>query len=312
MLPGTAPAAVGAVRHAPRGRAPGHRRRRVRRHRRHRHAGGPGRGAGRRHPRRVRRRASRRPPGTGGDDVEVDGLLNLDDFEDETGARRCPTGPTRPSRATSWRSSATCPTVGETVQVDGHHARGDGGRRPTRRAGAGHPGRPDPPRRSRRSSRPVTSPGRPTSRRRPSSRTGEVGPLRQSAGRMASHVSRHGIPCTRVHRPQPAGARPRVLSGIQPTADSFHLGNYLGALRQWVALQDDHDAFYCVVDLHAITVEHDPALLRRADAGRRRPADRGRHRPGALRAVRAVARPRARPARLGAGLHHRVRRGGAG
>jgi tryptophanyl-tRNA synthetase len=53
-----------------------------------------------------------------------------------------------------------------------------------------------------------------------------------------------------------------VLSGIQPTADSFHLGNYLGALRQWVRLQDDHDAFYCVVDLHAITVEHDPALLR--------------------------------------------------
>ncbi|MGY1748130.1 tryptophan--tRNA ligase [Modestobacter sp. SYSU DS0511] len=57
---------------------------------------------------------------------------------------------------------------------------------------------------------------------------------------------------------------PRVLSGIQPTADSFHLGNYLGALRQWVALQDDHDAFYCVVDLHAITAEQpDPAVLRR-------------------------------------------------
>jgi tryptophanyl-tRNA synthetase len=56
--------------------------------------------------------------------------------------------------------------------------------------------------------------------------------------------------------------RPRVLSGIQPTADSFHFGNYLGAVRQWVALQDDHDAFYCVVDLHAITVEHDPGLLR--------------------------------------------------
>src|SRR3954454_1460863 len=56
---------------------------------------------------------------------------------------------------------------------------------------------------------------------------------------------------------------PRVLSGIQPTADSFHLGNYLGALKQWVALQDDHEAFYCVVDLHAITVEQDPATLRR-------------------------------------------------
>jgi tryptophanyl-tRNA synthetase len=56
-------------------------------------------------------------------------------------------------------------------------------------------------------------------------------------------------------------SRPRVLSGIQPTADSFHLGNYLGAVRQWVALQDSYDAFYCVVDLHAITLPHDPALL---------------------------------------------------
>jgi len=57
-------------------------------------------------------------------------------------------------------------------------------------------------------------------------------------------------------------SRPRVFSGIQPTADSFHLGNYLGAVRQWVALQDTHDAVYCVVDLHAITVPQDPALLR--------------------------------------------------
>ena len=55
----------------------------------------------------------------------------------------------------------------------------------------------------------------------------------------------------------------RVLSGIQPTADSFHLGNYLGAVKQWVELQQDHDAFYCVVDLHALTVETEPALLRR-------------------------------------------------
>ena len=59
----------------------------------------------------------------------------------------------------------------------------------------------------------------------------------------------------------PGMSRLRVLSGIQPTADSFHLGNYLGALRQWVALQDTYDAFYCVVDLHAITVPQDPALL---------------------------------------------------
>jgi tryptophanyl-tRNA synthetase len=57
--------------------------------------------------------------------------------------------------------------------------------------------------------------------------------------------------------------RPRVFSGIQPTADSFHLGNYLGALRQWVAMQETHDTVYCVVDLHAITLPQKPADLRR-------------------------------------------------
>ncbi len=62
---------------------------------------------------------------------------------------------------------------------------------------------------------------------------------------------------------RPALGMPRVLSGIQPTSDSFHVGNYLGALQYWVAMQQDHDAFYCVVDQHAITVEHDPATLRR-------------------------------------------------
>ena len=55
----------------------------------------------------------------------------------------------------------------------------------------------------------------------------------------------------------------RVLSGIQPTSDSFHLGNYLGAVKQWVELQDGHDAFYCIVDLHALTVETVPALMRK-------------------------------------------------
>jgi len=54
----------------------------------------------------------------------------------------------------------------------------------------------------------------------------------------------------------------RVLSGIQPTADSFHVGNYLGALRYWVDLQDTSDAYYCIANQHAITVEHDPNLLR--------------------------------------------------
>jgi len=55
----------------------------------------------------------------------------------------------------------------------------------------------------------------------------------------------------------------RVLSGIKPTSDSFQLGNYLGAVKQWVELQDGHDAFYCIVDLHAITVETEPSLLRK-------------------------------------------------
>jgi len=53
----------------------------------------------------------------------------------------------------------------------------------------------------------------------------------------------------------------RVLSGIQPTADSFHLGNYLGAIRQWVDLQNSHDAFFAIVDLHSLTVETDPKLM---------------------------------------------------
>ena len=56
-------------------------------------------------------------------------------------------------------------------------------------------------------------------------------------------------------------ALPRVLSGIQPTADSFHFGNYLGATRQWVALQEDFEPFFFVADLHALTMEHDPRKL---------------------------------------------------
>ncbi|MER6938437.1 tryptophan--tRNA ligase [Nocardioides sp. NPDC127514] len=56
--------------------------------------------------------------------------------------------------------------------------------------------------------------------------------------------------------------RPRVLSGIQPTADSYHLGNYLGAVRQWVNLQEEHEPFFFIADLHAITVEQDPKVLR--------------------------------------------------
>ena len=54
----------------------------------------------------------------------------------------------------------------------------------------------------------------------------------------------------------------RVLSGIQPTSESFHLGNYLGAVKQWVDLQNGHETYYAIVDLHALTGDVDPKLLR--------------------------------------------------
>ena len=66
-------------------------------------------------------------------------------------------------------------------------------------------------------------------------------------------------PTSPISEPQPRV----VFSGVQPTSDSLHLGNALGAIRQWVDLQDDHRTFFCVVDLHAITVPQDPAVLRR-------------------------------------------------
>ncbi|MGK2901993.1 MAG: tryptophan--tRNA ligase [Mycobacterium sp.] len=54
-----------------------------------------------------------------------------------------------------------------------------------------------------------------------------------------------------------------VFSGAQPTSDSLHLGNALGAVNQWVSLQEDYDAYFCVVDLHAVTVPQDPEVLRK-------------------------------------------------
>ncbi|KUH81198.1 tryptophan--tRNA ligase [Mycobacterium sp. IS-1556] len=60
-----------------------------------------------------------------------------------------------------------------------------------------------------------------------------------------------------------SSAQQIVFSGVQPTSDSLHLGNALGAITQWVGLQDDYDAFFCVVDLHAITIPQDPEQLRR-------------------------------------------------
>ena len=57
--------------------------------------------------------------------------------------------------------------------------------------------------------------------------------------------------------------KPNLLSGMQPSAGSLHLGNYLGALVNWTKMQDNYNAYYCVVDLHAITVPQDPAELRK-------------------------------------------------
>jgi tryptophanyl-tRNA synthetase len=58
-----------------------------------------------------------------------------------------------------------------------------------------------------------------------------------------------------------SAGKPRVLSLAQPTAESLHLGNFLGALRQWVPLQEDHEAFYGIADLHALTVATPPDVL---------------------------------------------------
>ena len=58
----------------------------------------------------------------------------------------------------------------------------------------------------------------------------------------------------------------RVVSGIQPTGN-LHLGNYLGAIKRFVEMQESHDCLYCVVDLHAITVWQDPASLISATRG---------------------------------------------
>jgi tryptophanyl-tRNA synthetase len=61
--------------------------------------------------------------------------------------------------------------------------------------------------------------------------------------------------------PVPTMQRKRVLSGVQPTG-SLHIGNYLGAMKQWVQIQNEYDCFFCVVDLHAITVPQNPEKLR--------------------------------------------------
>ncbi len=72
--------------------------------------------------------------------------------------------------------------------------------------------------------------------------------------------------------------KPLVFSGVQPTGN-LHLGNYLGAIRRFVQLQDSHDCIYCVVDLHAITMWQEPAELIARDARGDGSLPRRRHRP---------------------------------
>jgi tryptophanyl-tRNA synthetase len=74
---------------------------------------------------------------------------------------------------------------------------------------------------------------------------------------MASMSSTESAPA-----PAAGTARPRVLSGIQPTSDTIHLGNYLGAVRQWAQLQDEFEPFFFIADQHAITVDYEPKALR--------------------------------------------------
>ena len=76
-----------------------------------------------------------------------------------------------------------------------------------------------------------------------------------------SLVSEDSSPSSPSTSPSTPSKKKRVLSGVQPTG-SLHMGNYLGAIRQWVANQDSYENFFCVVDLHAITAPHDPKKLK--------------------------------------------------
>ncbi|WP_408896561.1 tryptophan--tRNA ligase [Nocardioides sp. R1-1] len=79
---------------------------------------------------------------------------------------------------------------------------------------------------------------------------------------MSATTEHPPVPETAQPAAPQGAARPRVLSGIQPTSDSFHLGNYVGAVRQWVDLQQDHQPFFFIADMHALTVDWDPKVLR--------------------------------------------------
>lgn len=110
--------------------------------------------------------------------------------------------------------------------------------------------------------------------------------------------------------PNASQQKKRIFSGAQPSADSMHLGNYIGAVNNWVALQNDpnNECLFFIPDMHAITVPQDPEELR--ERTRLTAAQYIASGIDPSRApVRAVARTRARPAGLGSELLHRLRRG---
>ena len=205
-----------------------------------------------------------------GGDVEVDGLLNLDEFAERTG-----------------------------VELPGRAVR-DG-----RRLRDGRARSPAAGRRGRRGRRPPAERLRP--RRTPGGPAPGDPPARAGGGRGGAE---RGVTGWHDARMVASTVRPRVLSGIQPTADSFHVGNYLGALRQWVGLQETADAYYCVVDLHAITVAAGPGHAAPSHPGGRRPSciALGVDPQRCTLFVQSQVREHSR-AGVGAGVPYRLRRG---
>ena len=112
---------------------------------------------------------------------------------------------------------------------------------------------------------------------------------------------------TRLARHVAWRAVTRVLSCIQPTGD-VHLGNYLGALRNWVDRPARGDAFHGIVDLHALTVTETPGVIGETTLRLAAMLFADRPRSGRRHRVRAEPRRRALPARLGDGVHRQLRR----